>query len=92
MKNSLFLLGAAAVVALSSCTKNEVLDVTESRAISFNGTGIDNITRNDITSTGFNQFNVYGGYGEDNTIFDGRSAQLQISVAYFCSIGLYFLV
>lgn len=73
MKNSLFLLGAAAVVALSSCTKNEVLDVTESRAISFNGTGIDNITRNDITSTGFNQFNVYGGYGEDNTIFDGRS-------------------
>lgn len=73
MKNSLFLLGAAAVVALSSCTKNEVLEVAESRAISFNGTGIDNITRNDITSTGFNQFNVYGGYGEDNTIFDGRS-------------------
>ena len=73
MKNSLFLLGAAAVVALSSCTKNEVLEVAESRAISFNGTGIDNITRNDITSTGFNQFNVYGGYGKDNTIFDGRS-------------------
>lgn len=24
--------------------------------------------------------------------YDGYSAQLQISVAYFCSIGLYFLV
>lgn len=69
MKNSLFLLGAAAVVALSSCTKNEVLDVTESRAISFNGTGIDNITRADITSGGFNQFFVYGGYGE-NAVFN----------------------
>ena len=69
MKNSLFLLGAAAVVALSSCTKNEVLDVAESRAISFNGTGIDNITRNDITSENFEQFYVYGGYGE-NAVFN----------------------
>ena len=69
MKNSLFLLGAAAVVALSSCTKNEVLDVTESRAISFNGTGIDNITRGDITSSAFTHFYVYGGYNE-TAIFD----------------------
>lgn len=69
MKNSLFLLGAAAVVALSSCTKNEVLDVTESRAISFNGTGIDNITRGDITSSAFTHFYVYGGYNK-TAIFD----------------------
>ena len=69
MKNSLFLLGAAAVVALSSCTKNEVLEVAENRAISFNGTGIDNITRNDITSGNFKQFYVYGGY-EKGVIFN----------------------
>ena len=70
MKNSLFLLGAAAVVALSSCTKNEVLEVAESRAIGFNGTGIDNITRNDITSTDFKQFYVYGSHNA-NDLFQG---------------------
>ena len=30
---------------------------------------------------------------DDNSPLDGgNTAQLQISVAYFCSIGLYFLV
>lgn len=69
MKKSLFMLGAA-VLMLASCTNEEVLNVADSRAIGFNGTGIDNITRaRDITSSGFNQFYVYGGYGE-NAIFD----------------------
>ena len=50
MKKGLLMLGAAAMM-LASCTQNEVLEVSESRAIGFNGTGIDNITRADITPT-----------------------------------------
>lgn len=67
MKKSLMMLGAVAMM-LASCTNEEVLNVSDSRAIGFNGTGIDNITKADITSTGFNQFYVYGGYGT-NAIF-----------------------
>lgn len=69
MKKGLLMLGAAAMM-LASCTQNEVVEVAESRAIGFNGTGIDNITKADITSGTFTQFYVYGGYGEDKTIFD----------------------
>lgn len=68
MKKGLLMLGAAAMM-LASCTQNEVMEVSESRAIGFNGTGIDNITRADITSTNFAQFYVYGGYGT-NAIFN----------------------
>lgn len=68
MKKGLLMLGAAAMM-LASCTQNEVLEVSESRAIGFNGTGIDNITRTDITSADFSQFYVYGGYGT-NAIFN----------------------
>lgn len=68
MKKSLLMLGAAAMM-LASCTQNEVVEVAESRSIGFNGTGIDNITKADITSTGFNQFYVYGGYG-NNAVFN----------------------
>lgn len=67
MKKSLMMLGAVAMM-LASCTNEEVLNVSDSRAIGFNGTGIDNITKADITSEGFNQFYVYGGYGT-NAIF-----------------------
>lgn len=63
MKKSLMMLGAVAMM-LASCTNEEVLNVSDSRAIGFNGTGIDNITKADITSEGFNQFYVYGGYTE----------------------------
>lgn len=68
MKKGLLMLGAAAMM-LASCTQNEVMEVSESRAIGFNGTGIDNITRADITSSAFIHFYVYGGYGE-TAIFD----------------------
>lgn len=69
MKKGLLMLGAAAMV-LASCTQNEVVEVAESRAIGFNGTGIDNITKaDDITSTSFEQFYVYGGYGT-NAVFN----------------------
>ena len=61
MKKSLMMLGAVAMM-LASCTNEEVLNVSDSRAIGFNGTGIDNITKADVTSSNFAQFYVYGGY------------------------------
>lgn len=69
MKKGLLMLGAAAMM-LASCTQNEVLEVSESRAIGFNGTGIDNITRADITNADFAQFYVYGGYNTSD-LFQG---------------------
>lgn len=69
MKKGLLMLGAAAMV-LASCTQNEVVEVAESRAIGFNGTGIDNITKTDITSGTFTHFYVYGGYN-GTPIFNG---------------------
>lgn len=69
MKKGLMMLGVAAMV-LASCTNEEVLNVSDSRAIGFNGTGIDNITKADITSSSFNQFYVYGGHNETD-LFKG---------------------
>lgn len=67
MKKGLMMLGIATMM-LASCTNEDVLNVSDSRAIGFNGTGIDNITKADITSSNFAQFYVYGGYGT-NAIF-----------------------
>ena len=67
MKKGLMMLGIATMM-LASCTNEDVLNVSDSRAIGFNGTGIDNITKADITSANFAQFYVYGGYGT-NAIF-----------------------
>lgn len=63
MKNSLFLLGAAAVVALSSCSQSEVLEVAENRAIGFNAF-VDNNTRGavDLTKANLEKFYVFGDY------------------------------
>ena len=62
MKNSLFLLGAAAVVALSSCSKNEVLEVAENRAIGFDSF-VGKPTKGVINSVNdLSSFNVFGGY------------------------------
>lgn len=77
MKKGLLMLGAAAMV-LASCTQNEVVEVAESRAIGFNGTGIDNITKADITSSTFTHFYVYGGYNE-TPIFDGTGVSYNSS-------------
>ena len=93
MKNSLFLLGAAAVVALSSCTKNEVLEVAENRAIGFDAF-TPNGTRavNDITGDGsetsptFNKFYVYGSYANEtaNTtvVFNGETVSYNSGWGY----------
>lgn len=77
MKNSLFLLGAAAVVALSSCTKNEVLEVAENRAIGFDNAFVNNGTRSivdpSLTKATLENFDVYGfvtnGKSESSQIF-----------------------
>ena len=65
MKNSLFLLGAAAVVALSSCTKNEVLEEAENRAIGFDAF-VGKCTRvtEDVTLTNLGSFQMFGWRGE----------------------------
>lgn len=79
MKNSLFLLGAAAVVALSSCTKNEVLEVAENRAIGFE-TFVGKSTRavNDLNGENkFTKFIIYGAFTKDGktaTVFDASEA------------------
>lgn len=69
MKKGLMMLGIATMM-LASCTNEDVLNVSDSRAIGFNGTGIDNITKADITSSNFAQFYVYGGY-TDADLFGG---------------------
>lgn len=75
MKNSLFLLGAAAVVALSSCTKNEVLEVAENRAIGFGNAFVGSPVRaiNDVADLQGVGFNVFGSFSTDQTykgVFD----------------------
>lgn len=69
MKKGLMMLGIATMM-LASCTNEDVLNVSDSRAIGFNGTGIDNITKADITSSNFAQFYVYGGYNTTD-LFNG---------------------
>lgn len=73
MKKSLFMLGAA-IVALSSCTKDEVLNVNENRVISFeshvnkNTRAVDNTTK-----AGLQNFYVYGYHtGSAELIFNGK--------------------
>lgn len=76
MKKSLLMLGAAAMM-LASCTQNEVVEVAESRAIGFYGTGIDNITKaDDITTSNFEQFYVYGGH-DATDLFQGTEVNKQ---------------
>lgn len=62
MKKGLLMLGAAAMM-LASCTQNEVMEVSESRAIGFN-TFVNNNTRavTDITTATLTKFYVFGDY------------------------------
>lgn len=62
MKKGLLMLGAAAMM-LASCTQNEVLEVSESRAIGFN-TFVNNNTRavTDIETASLTKFYVFGDY------------------------------
>lgn len=65
MKKSLFMLGAA-LVALSSCTQNEVLNVNESRTIGFDGF-IGKPTRAETTNENITTFQVFGGFDSQYT-------------------------
>lgn len=74
MKNSLFLLGAAAVVALSSCSQSEVMEVAENRAIGFNAF-VNNATKAATEFTGTaNPSDIYviGFYGEKGEVLDQK--------------------
>lgn len=69
MKNSLFLLGAAAIAALSSCSQSEVMEVAENRAIGFN-TFVNNNTRavDEITTASLSKFYVFGDYDDGASV------------------------
>ena len=63
---------AVAALALSACSKNETVEVAKTAEIGFAGSGINNITRADVTVANFAQFYVYGSYTTEGTpIFDG---------------------
>ena len=64
MKKSLWIFGVA-VIALTGCTNNEVVDIPQSRAINFSNAFVNNTTRADVTNADFKQFWVYGDYQND---------------------------
>ena len=75
MKTNLFLLGMAAA-ALVGCTKNEVTDISNSKAIGFE-TFVNNSTKtveNDEgkTNTNLSAFYVYGGSEKSQNLFNGE--------------------
>lgn len=70
MKNNLFLLGAAAVVALSSCSQSEVMEVAENRAIGFDNAFVGSPVRaaiNDVEGLKKVGFKVFGSFSTDKT-------------------------
>ena len=78
MKNSLFLLGAAAVVALSSCTKNEVLEVAENRAIGFDAFVGKNTRAIIDDENPLTTFKVFGSFSDD-TLYNGVFNNVTVS-------------
>lgn len=69
MKKGLLMLGVAAL-ALASCTNEEVLNVSDSRAIGFDAF-VGKTTKADITDANISEFYVYGGYDNNLTnVFD----------------------
>ena len=69
MKKSLWILGAA-VIALTGCTNNEVVDIPQFRAINFSNAFVNNTTRADVTNADFKQFWVYGDYQNESSWVD----------------------
>lgn len=77
MKKSFLMLGVAAM-ALASCTNEEVLNVADSRAISFDNAFVNNSTRGvdpSLTKDNLKDFDVYGfvtnSSSNSSQIFDG---------------------
>lgn len=75
------ILAALAIAALASCTKTEVVGVTESNAIAFDNAFVDNATKsvNDpsLTSSNLTDFAVYG-FVEGAVLFDGTQVSKTI--------------
>lgn len=81
MKKSLFVLGVAAL-ALASCTNEEVTEIAPSRGISFAGSGINNMTKaGDVTTDNFDEFQVFGGYADVESLFGTATEGLTVSKA-----------
>ena len=76
------ILAALAIAALASCTKTEVVGVTESNAIAFDNAFVDNATKsvNDpsLTSSNLTDFAVYG-FVEGAVLFDGTQVSKSIA-------------
>ena len=71
MKKGLMMLGAAAMV-LASCTNEEVLNVSDSRAIGFDAF-VGKTTKAIMTDSEFREFSAFGGYDESlNNVFDNQ--------------------
>ena len=75
MKTNLFLRGMAAA-ALVGCTKNEVTDISNSKAIGFE-TFVNNSTKTvegdaGTTNTNLSEFYVYGGSDQSQNLFNGE--------------------
>lgn len=78
MRKHLFYL-AAAIVAMSSCTESEVVEVSQSKAIGFNGF-VGNQTRAEqegLTQENLDEFYAFGSYkmndGDEVVVFDGKT-------------------
>ena len=78
MRKHLFYL-AAAIVAMSSCTESEVVEVSQSKAIGFNGF-VGNTTRAEqegLTQENLDEFYAFGSYkmngGDEVVVFDGKT-------------------
>ena len=68
------LMAAAVALALGGCSKTETTGTAQGGVIGFAGSGVNNITKAEgkiITADEFNEFWVYGGYG-DNAVFNGE--------------------
>ena len=76
MKKNLFFMGIAAAAMLASCSNDEIVEMPQSKAISFNNAFVNNGTRSVVdpsfTKATLGSFAVYG-FTQTGQIFDGQS-------------------
>ena len=76
MKKNLFFMGIAAAAMLASCSNDEIVEMPQSKAISFNNAFVNNGTRSVVdpsfTKATLGSFAVYG-FTQNGQIFDGQS-------------------
>lgn len=92
MKKSLFMLGAA-IVALSSCTQDEVLNVNENRVISFESHVNKSTRAVTETTSALQDFFVFGYYGAGATnVFNNVAVadDVQTTVLWTAASDYYF--